>query len=80
MTSPCCSLRGYSQQSTVSVASEGKTLVNNNAYPFLGAPRVIIEQEQAMHKAKFEFDSILTLLKDAASQGFQLREVESILR
>ncbi len=40
---------------------------------------MIIEQEQAMLKAQSEFDSMLTLLKDATSQGLGLHEVESTL-
>jgi len=40
---------------------------------------MIIEQEQAMLKAKSEFDVMVTQLKDAASQGLELHEVESTL-
>ena len=40
---------------------------------------MIIEQEQAMLKTQSEFDSMLTMLKDASDQGIQLQEVESSL-
>ena len=40
---------------------------------------MIIDQEQAMLKTQSEFDSMLTMLKDAADQGLQLHEVESNL-
>jgi len=40
---------------------------------------MIIEQEQAMLKAKSEFDSMLMFLKDATSQGLGLHEVERTL-
>ncbi len=40
---------------------------------------MIIEQEQAMLKTQSEFDSMLTMLKDASDQGLQLHEVESSL-
>ncbi len=37
---------------------------------------MIIDQEQAMLKTQSEFDSMLTMLKDAADQGLQLHDVE----
>ncbi len=40
---------------------------------------MIIDQEQAMLKTQSEFDSMLTMLKDATDQGLQLHEVESNL-
>lgn len=40
---------------------------------------MIIDQEQAMLKTQSEFDSILTMLKDATGQGLQLHEVEANL-
>jgi len=40
---------------------------------------MIIEQERAMLKMQSEFDSMLTMLKEAISKGLQLHEVESNL-
>jgi hypothetical protein len=40
---------------------------------------MIIDQEQAMLKTQSEFNSMLTMLKDAAEKGLQLHEVEGSL-